>query len=83
MKMATFLSRKDGLYGSAISGIHVTFTRLTVYCSSELITNTLPVTYSSDLILMFRLTYPHMYTSCNLLLRPYYHVQTNLPKHFL
>jgi hypothetical protein len=36
--------------------IHVTFIRMTVYCSSELVTNTLPVTYSSDLILMFTLT---------------------------
>ena len=77
--MATFISTKDGLYASAISGIHVTFIRMTVYCSPELVTNTLPVTYSSDLILMFRLSYPH--TACNLLLRPYSHVQTNLPTH--
>jgi hypothetical protein len=49
MKMATFLSTKDGLYGSAISGIHVTFIRMTVYCSEEFVTNTLPVTYSSYL----------------------------------
>jgi hypothetical protein len=28
MKMRTFLSTKDGLYGSAISGIHVTFIRM-------------------------------------------------------
>jgi hypothetical protein len=59
MKMATFLSTKDGLYESAISGIHVTFITMTVYCSPELVTNTLPVTYSSYLILMFILTYLH------------------------
>jgi hypothetical protein len=81
MKMATFLSTKDGLYGSAISGIHVTFISMTVYCSPELVTNTLPVTYSSYLILMFRLTYLHGYVTYSHTLYP--HVQTNLPTHFL
>ena len=48
----------------------------TLLSCSDKPTHTLPVTYSSDLIVMFRLTY--QYTSCSLLLRPYYHVQTNL-----
>ena len=79
--MATFLSTKDGLYASAISGLHATFIRMTVYCSSEVITNTLYVTYSSYLIVMFRLTYLHVHATYSYTLCP--HVQTNLPTHFL
>jgi hypothetical protein len=63
MKMATFLSTKYGLHASAISGIHVTFIRMTVYCSPQLVTNTLPVPYSSYLIVMFILNYLHMHAT--------------------
>ena len=65
--MATFLSTKYGLHASAISVIHVTFIRMTVYCSSQLVTNTLPVPTPA----------------CNLLHILYSHVQNNLPTHFL
>ena len=70
------------------SHVHTNFSTHCLYLTSETLflcsdkrTHALPVTYSWDPNIMFRITYTH--TACSPLLRPAHHVQTNPPTHWL